>query len=73
VTWGHEDQVGVKFKQPFVIECLANARPEVTPQSWNVPDFLDRAADEDDTPWSSNWSRSSIAEFREDLEGFLKR
>jgi hypothetical protein len=73
VTWGHEDQVGVKFKQPFAIECLANARPEVTPQSWNVPDFLDRAADEDDTPWSSNWSRSSIAEFREDLEGFLKR
>jgi hypothetical protein len=73
VTWAHEDQVGVKFKQTFEIGCLANARPEVTPHKWDVPNFLDRVADEDDTPWSSNWSRSSIAEFREDLEGFLKR
>jgi hypothetical protein len=74
VTWGHEDQVGVRFKQPFQLECLANARPEVTPHKWKVPGFLAREADdEDDTPWSSNWSRSSIAEMRADLEGFLKR
>jgi hypothetical protein len=73
VTWGHEDQVGVKFKRPFDIDCLANARPEITPHSWNVPSFLDRGTEDEDTPWSSNWSRSSIAEVREDLEGFLKR
>jgi hypothetical protein len=73
VTWGHQDQVGVKFKRPFDIDCLANARPEITPHSWNVPSFLDRGTEDEDTPWSSNWSRSSIAEVREDLEGFLKR
>ena len=73
VSWGHEDQVGVKFKRPFDIECLAKAKPELTPHKWDVPGFLGREADDDDSPWSSNWSRSSIAEFREDLEGFLKR
>lgn len=73
VTWGHEDQVGVKFKQLFEIGCLANAKPEVAPHAWTLPDFLSRDSDNDDSPWSSNWGRSSIAEIREDLEGFLKR
>lgn len=72
VTWGNEDQVGVKFKVPFDIECLANAKPEVTPHKWNVPGFLNRE-DEEDSPWSDKWGRSSIEEFRSDLEGFLKR
>lgn len=71
VTWGDEDQIGVKFAAPFDIACLAKARPDVTPHSWQVPTFLDQA--EDDSPWHTKWKRSSIAEIRTELEGFLKR
>jgi len=73
VTWAHEDQIGVKFMRPFDLACLAKAKPEIAPNKWNVPGFLTRAADEDDSPWATQWNRSSIDEIREDLEGFLKR
>jgi len=73
VSWSHEEQVGVKFKRPFDIECLANAKPEITPHKWNVPGFLNREADDNESPWSDHWGRRSIEEIRSDLEGFLKR
>ena len=72
VQWACGDQVGLRFKDPFDIACLAKARPDVTPHSWNVPGFLTDEAD-DGSPWHENWSRSSIAEIRNDLEGYLKR
>lgn len=72
VTWGEEDQVGLKFAKAFDIACLAKARPDVTPQSWQVPGFLDGRV-EDDSPWHTKWKRSSIAEIRTELEGYLKR
>ena len=71
VMWSGGDQVGLRFTKPFDIKCLANAQPEVTPHSWTVPGFLDVA--EDDSPWHTQWSRSSIAELHSELEGFLKR
>lgn len=71
VTWGEEDQVGLKFVKPFDLACLAKARPEMMPQSWQVPTFLNQ--EEDDSPWHTKWQRSSIAEIRTELEGFLKR
>ena len=71
VTWGEEDQIGLRFKKPFDIACLAKARPDVTPHSWQVPTFLTRV--DDNSPWHLNWRRSSIAEVRSELEGFLKR
>lgn len=72
VQWVCGDQAGLKFVRPFDIACLANARPDVMPHSWSVPSFLN-GEDDDDSPWHENWSRSSIAEIRNDLEGFLKR
>ena len=72
VSWGEEDQVGLKFIQPFDIGCLAKARPDVTPHSWQVPTFLEDRGD-DSSPWHTKWRRSSIAEVRSELEGFLKR
>ena len=72
VTWGEEDQVGLKFARPFDIACLAKARPDVTPNSWQVPSFLDEQI-EDGSPWHTKWKRSSIAEIRSELEGYLKR
>jgi hypothetical protein len=72
VGWAHGEQVGLRFHEPFDLACLANARPEVTPQRWVRPSFLD-SAPEDDTPWHLKWKRRSVAELAFDLEGFLKR
>ena len=71
VQWVCGDQAGLRFVQPFDMACLANARPDVTPQSWNVPTFLDRE-EGDDSAWDERWGRSSIAEMRNELEGYLK-
>jgi hypothetical protein len=71
VTWAQGDQVGLKFKRPFDIECLAKLRPDLTPYRWERPTFLD--AVEDPSPWDDKWIRSSVAELRSELEGFLKR
>lgn len=72
VQWICGDEAGLRFTTPFDIACLANARPDITPHSWNVPTFLNRDQDED-SAWHENWSRSSIAEIRSELEGYLKR
>lgn len=71
VQWVCGDQAGLRFTKPFDLACLANARPDVTPHSWSVPTFLDRDNDEG-SAWDEGWSRSSIAEMRDDLEGYLK-
>ena len=72
VKWTCGSQAGLHFLRPFDLHSLAKARPEVTPHSWSVPTFLDRNV-EDDSAWHERWNRSSIAEIRNDLEGFLKR
>ena len=73
VQWICGDQAGLRFTRPFDIACLANARPDVTPHSWTAPSFLSSTDAEEDSAWHENWSRSSIAEIRNDLEGYLKR
>lgn len=72
VQWVCGDQVGLRFTTPFDLACLANARPDLTPNSWTAPPFLEPEG-EDDSAWHENWSRSSIAEIRTELEGYLKR
>ena len=72
VSWSRGGQAGLRFAKPFDLAALAKARPEVTPHHWVKPSFLDKPQ-EDDSPWHSNWSRSSISEIRSELEGFLKR
>lgn len=73
VTWGVEDQIGIRFKHPFDIACLAKAKPEITPRRWEVPSFLHHKVSDADSPWHVKWGRRSIAEIRSELEGFLKR
>ena len=73
VQWVCGDQAGLKFARPFDIGCLANARPDVTPHSWTAPNFLSSDSEDDKSAWHEKWSRSSIAEIRNDLEGYLKR
>ena len=72
VQWVCGDQAGLRFTTPFDLACLARARPDLTPHSWNVPTFLN-PGEEEDSAWHEKWSRSSIAEIRNELEGYLKR
>ena len=73
VVWAAGDQAGLKFQEPFDLGCLAKAKPQVAPSSWSAPKFLNGTGDDENSPWNENWSRSSLAEMRDDLEGFLKR
>ena len=73
VQWICGDQAGLRFTRPFDIACLANARPDVTPHNWTAPSFLSSTDADDDSAWHEKWGRSSIAEIRNELEGYLKR
>ena len=73
VVWIGGDQAGLKFQEPFDIGCLAKAKPQIAPASWSAPTFLKGNAGGEDSPWNENWSRSSLSEMRDDLEGYLKR
>ena len=72
IQWVCGDQAGLRFTRPFDIACLGKARPEVTPHSWTAPSFLNSAGQEG-SAWDDHWGRSSIADIRNELEGFLKR
>ena len=72
VSWARGDQLGLKFQQKFDIACLAQSQPEVAPQSWTRPEYLN--ADQDtNSPWAEPWERLSLPELKDTLEGFLKR
>jgi hypothetical protein len=71
VVWAMGDQAGLRFKEPFDIGCLAMARPQLMPTNWRAPEFPADA--EGDSPWNEGWRRGSLAEIRDELEGYLKR
>jgi len=71
VTWAAGDQAGLKFEKPFDLSCLAKSRPELASHQHLMIDF--GQATEQGTPWDEQWSRSSLADMREELEGYLKR
>lgn len=70
VSWIGGDQMGLSFKEPFDLACLARARPELTPNHWMKLDFL---AQDNSSPWDEKWSRSSLEEMRTELESYLGR
>jgi len=71
VTWAVGDQMGLKFREPFDLDQLAKARPEVASAEWEAPTFTRRNAS-DESAWDDGWQRLSIDELRDQLEGFLK-
>lgn len=73
VSWAHGDQVGLRFKQPFDLACLAKLRPDLTPYRWQRPTFLDPPAEDGSSPSDDRWAHSSLSALRSDLEGYLKR
>lgn len=71
VTWAQGDQAGLRFDEPFDLQALVEARPEVTPAQWMRPSYLDPSS-ESDSPWDPQWSRQSVSEMSSTLEGFMK-
>ncbi len=72
VTWSRGDQLGLRFQRPFDIACLSRSEPEVAPQRWVRPEYL-KAGQDTDSPWAEPWERLSLAELKDELEGFLRR
>jgi PilZ domain len=66
VGWSRGDQLGLAFKTPFDISCLAQAKPEVAPQRWARPDYL-RDETNDSSPWAAQWGRLTIEQVQERL------
>lgn len=71
VGWTHGEQAGLRFHEPFDMALLAKAKPEVAPNQWVKPSYLDKAKD-DSSPWHAKWKRGSVADIRSELEGFLR-
>ena len=71
IGWNRGEQSGLAFAEPFDLARLAEARPEMTPQRWVRPGFLDLAPAQD-SPWDARWDRPTVQQLREDLEGYLK-
>lgn len=72
VAWSRGDQLGLRFQRPFDIACLSQATPEVAPQKWARPDYLNAGQDKD-SPWAEAWERLSLSQLKDELEGFLGR
>lgn len=71
VEWAVGDQVGVRFHQPFDMNMLVEGKPSVVEAKWSPPLYLDLVAKADAE--GDHWERFTVAELRQELEGFLKR
>lgn len=71
VSWSRGGQAGLLFRQPFDVAVLAAAKPEVAPQRWDRPTYLDLSSGQA-SPWAEEWDRRGLIDLRSDLEGFLK-
>jgi hypothetical protein len=72
VGWAVGDQVGLRFHTPFDVTQLSRSTPEVAPQRWERPSYLNKSA-ETASPWDPRWQRISMREIGQELDGFLKR
>jgi hypothetical protein len=72
VSWAVGDHAGLSFDEEFDMRRLSHSKPTVAPARWLRPAYLenDVAAD---SAWDDAWSRMSVDELRNELEGFLKR
>lgn len=72
VNWAVGDHAGLSFDEEFDMRRLSHSKPTVAPARWLRPEYLksDVAAD---SAWDDAWSRMSVEELRNELEGFLKR
>ena len=72
VQWTVGDQVGLRFHTPFDMRLLGRSKPEVTPTKWMRPAYLQSGAEKADSPWAPRWTRRSVNEVTQELDGFLR-
>ena len=70
--WSAGDKTGLVFSTPFDLKLLGSAKPEIARDLWTRPGPSRQSADQGN-PWSDTWQHPSIEQFRDDLEGYLKR
>ncbi len=71
VGWARSGQAGLVFREPFDLAVLAAAKPDIAPQRWDRPAYLNLTSGQA-SPWESEWDRRDLSELRAELEGFLK-
>ena len=71
VGWSRSGQAGLRFTAPFDLAMLAAAKPDVAPQRWDKPSYLDLSSGQA-SPWASEWARRDLGELQNELEGFLR-
>ncbi len=72
VSWTVGDHAGLSFDEEFDMRRLSHSRPTVAPARWLRPAYLKNEV-RPDSAWDDAWSRMSVDELRDELEGFLKR
>jgi len=72
VGWSRGGQAGLRFHSAFDLSMLAAVKPEVAPQRWDRPTYLNLSSSQA-SPWASEWDRKQLSELASNLEGFLKR
>lgn len=68
ICWSRGAQTGLEFAQPFDVRKLGQAKPEVAPAEWVMPDYL-RADGKAPVPAVEPWNRASIEELSRSLGG----
>jgi len=68
VEWAVDDQAGLRFRTPFDLAFLAQARPAAKQSNWAPPAYLDSAVL---AAWERRLRRLSPAELRAELERFF--
>jgi len=71
VKWTAAQYAGLEFEEPFELSSLARSKPRMVPHTWLRPAYLEKHVPED-SAWDQRWNRKSLAEVREELDGFLK-
>ena len=72
VSWTMGDQAGLRFHDPYDMKQLARAKPELASVNWESPSYL-ATGEKGGSAWAKEWGRSSLADLKADLEGFMKR
>ena len=72
VSWAVGDHAGLSFDEEFDMRRLSHSKPTVAPARWLRPAYLEKDVGAD-SAWDDAWSRMSVDELRNELEGFLKR
>ena len=72
VSWTVGDHAGLSFDQEFDMRRLSHSKPTVAPARWLRPAYLESDVPAD-SAWDNAWSRMSVEDLRQELEGFLKR